>query len=101
MRKIILTADKVKVNFAPSTEEEEILQNLQTILSTIKYTVPLDRTFGIDADFVDAPSAEARAKAENEYFKAIRLNEPRATVERITWEADADGKLAARVEVSL
>lgn len=101
MNQIIIAGGVVKIDFNPSTEEEEILQNLRTILSTIKFSVPLDRSFGIAADFVDAPTPEARALAENAYFKAIREYESRAVVEKITWEADNDGILTARIEVSI
>ena len=34
-----------KVNFAPSTIEEEVIQNIKTLISTMIYTVPLDRNF--------------------------------------------------------
>lgn len=101
MKQIIFVGVDLKVNFNPATEEEEILQNLRTILSTMKFSVPLDRSFGVGADFVDAPTSEARALAENEYFKAIREYEPRAVVESIEWEADIEGMLTARIEVSI
>lgn len=101
MKRVIVAGDNLKVNFNPSTEEEEILQNLRTILSTIKFSVPLDRSFGIAADFVDAPTPEARALAENAYFNAIREYEPRAVVEKITWEENMDGVLRPKVQVTI
>lgn len=99
MKRLIVTGDNLKVNFNPSTEEEEILQNLRTILSTVKYSVPLDRSFGVAAGFVDAPTPEARALAENAYFNAIRKYEPRVVVEKITWEETVDGILRPKVQV--
>ena len=35
-----------KINLAPETREEEVLQNLSILLSTPKFTVPLDRISG-------------------------------------------------------
>lgn len=101
MKRLIVTGDNLKLNFNPSTEEEEILQNLRTILSTVKYSVPLDRSFGVAADFVDAPTPEARALAENAYFNAIREYEPRVVVEKITWEETVDGILRPKVQVMI
>ena len=46
----ISTAGEVKpIDFAPKTEIDEIVQNVLCILRTTKFTVPLDREFGIDA----------------------------------------------------
>lgn len=43
---------RVDVDFAPQNVQMEILQNCSTILSTSKFNVPLDRDFGIDANYV-------------------------------------------------
>ena len=101
MKQVIVVGDNLAVDFNPSTEEEEILQNLRTILSTIKFSVPLNRSFGVAADFVDVPTPEARALAENDYFRAIKEYEPRVVVESITWETNIEGVLTARIEVSI
>ena len=44
-----------KINFAPDSEVEEILQNIRTILSTRIGTVPLDRDFGTTWEHIDKP----------------------------------------------
>lgn len=44
-----------KINLAPETREEEVLQNLSISLSTPKFTVPLDRGFGLSQRIVDKP----------------------------------------------
>ena len=41
-----------QVDFAPSDEVREILQNVRTILSTRKGSVPLDRDFGLTWPFL-------------------------------------------------
>ena len=40
------------INFAPATIAEEVMQNVRMIISTIKYSVPMDREFGIDAQSI-------------------------------------------------
>jgi phage baseplate assembly protein W len=80
-----LTAgERVDVDFAPQNVQMEILQNCSTILSTSKFSVPLDRDFGVDANYVDAPLLSAKAKAESEIFAALKKYEPRVTVKQIT-----------------
>ena len=91
-----LTAgERVDVDFAPQNVQMEILQNCSTILSTSKFSVPLDRDFGVDANYVDA----AKAKAESEIFAALKKYEPRVTVKQITWRSNVEGVLRAKVKV--
>ena len=49
------------VDFSPQDEITEILQNVRTIMATTKGSVPLDRDFGVSADYVDKPMAKAKA----------------------------------------
>ena len=42
----VVTTDAKTIDFAPATKIEEILQNVRTILGTVKFSVPLDREFG-------------------------------------------------------
>lgn len=92
-----LTAgERVDVDFAPKNVQMEILQNCSTILSTSKFSVPLDRDF---ANYVDAPLLSAKAKAESEIFAALKKYEPRVTVKQITWRSNAEGVLRAKVKV--
>lgn len=51
------------IDFAPTSEAAEILQNIRTIITTTKYSVPLDRDFGINADMLDLPINVAQARA--------------------------------------
>lgn len=95
-----LTAgERVDVDFAPPNMQREILQNCSTILSTSKFSVPLDRDFGVNANYVDAPLLSAKAKAESEIFAALKKYEPRVTVKQITWRSNAEGVLRAKVKV--
>ena len=89
------------IDFAPENEILEILQNVRTILSTVKFSVPLDRDFGIDASLLDKPILEAKAKISSEIILAIKKYEPRVKVEEITFSGDIDGKLQPKVQVSI
>lgn len=95
----LLAGQTGDIDFAPASEYVEILQNIRTILATPVYSVPLDRSFGVNAVFVDMPMPIAKAKIGQEIVTAIRKYEPRVTVTRITWEADQDGILKPKVQV--
>ena len=73
------------IKIIPQNEIEEILQNIKTILSTYKGTVPLMRDFGIDPNFVDNLQIESfKQKMKNEIIKQIQRFEPRIKVEKIS-----------------
>lgn len=77
---IDVTADMDTINLAPATELEEIIQNVRTVLTTLKKSVPMDREFGINGEVVDSPIAVAQAKLTAEIVTAVNKYEPRASV---------------------
>ena len=90
------------VNFAPVTTEEEILQNVRTILATPVYSVPLDRAFGVNAELVDLPIPASQAKLASEIVQAIQKFEPRVEVTKVSFTGDAiDGRLQPTVRLRL
>lgn len=89
------------VDFSPQNEIAEILQNVQTIMATAKGSVPLDRDFGISADYVDKPMAKAKSMLASEIIQAVRKYEPRVTITGISFTESMDGKLEPRIEVRL
>jgi phage baseplate assembly protein W len=98
---IITADDKPVINFAPDTVVEEVLQNVRTILTTIKHSIPLDRSFGIDGEVIDLPINVAKAKMTNEIFRAVRQYEPRAVIESITFTGEDKGILRPKMEVRI
>lgn len=102
-----MTAYKVtgidgKVDFNPATVVEEVLQNVRTILSTPKFSVPLDRNFGISGDLVDAPiNDDTLGYCQSEVVAAVQTYEPRAQVTSVSWEAAMDGKLRPTVTITI
>lgn len=89
------------IDFNPSTLVTEVLQNVKTILSTVKYSVPLDRGFGIGGDAVDMPMQQAAAMLSGEIFAAIRRYEPRTMIQSIKFSGDESGKLIPILEVRI
>ncbi len=97
----ILATDLTNINFAPSTLEEEIIQNVKTICTTPKYSVPLDREFGVDTEALDRPTPKAMALIRAELVQAIRKYEPRCKVKRVDFDGDINGKLSVLVRISI
>lgn len=101
MEYIIKTGQTADINIAPATEKEEILQNVRTILGTLKGSIPLDRSFGIDSTIVDLPLPVAQAKLSNEIFQSIKKYEPRANIITIKFIGSVDGRLQAEVKITI
>ena len=89
------------INFMPATLAEEVLQNVRMIISTVKYSVPMDREFGIDGAVIDRPVNIAKAHLSNEIFRAVRRYEPRAVIESIEFNGDESGKLTPTIKIQI
>ena len=90
------------VDFAPESATAEVLQNVRTILNTRIGTVPLARNFGISWEHVDMPMPVARSIMQGVVIDAIEEFEPRARVEKVTFDGDgADGILRPTVTISI
>lgn len=102
MQVIDVMAELSEIDFSPATTIKEILQNVRTILTTAKYTVPLDREFGLDASILDAPIAVVRAKLTAEIIQAVETYEPRVKVTKVNYEGDGEeGVLTPKVQVRI
>jgi phage baseplate assembly protein W len=89
------------IDFAPASLEEEVIQNVRTILATPKYSVPLDRRFGVSAVMLDRPMPKAIAALQAEIITAIRRYEPRCRVKKVSFDGDMDGRLVPRVRIEI
>ena len=87
--KLIIT--QKSINFAPTSLLEEISQNIITICTTAKFSVPMDRAFGIKTAFLDTPITSAKTKFCSEVVEAVRRFEPRARITSIDFQADSMG----------
>lgn len=93
-----ITGTLEKIDFG-ATGIKEILQNVKTILTTMKYSVPLDRNFGITGKALDQPTPVAQAILTAEIVGAINKYEPRVRVTKVSYDAELDGKLVPKVRV--
>ena len=91
MNKYTLTFTPSLVNFRPANVIEEIYQNINTILSTYKFTVPLFREFGFAAEFIDRPLSILKPLYVMEVVETIEKYEPRVIVEEIKMTAELEG----------
>lgn len=102
MNYFISTAPLENIKIMPENTAEEIIQNIHTILSTPKGSVPMDRDFGLDFDIVDRNINVAKSLVVNAIYDAVEKYEPRVEIINITFKGDAmEGKLTPVVEVKL
>ncbi len=90
------------IDFAPSSRTAEILQNVRTVLTTLKKSVPMDREFGISGEVIDLPIASAQARLTSEIVAEVNKYEPRAQVIGVFYQGDGEeGVLTPIVKVRL
>ena len=97
----VLASRNEELNFAPENLMEEVAQNVRTICTTEKYSVPMDRLFGVNATMLDRPTPKAMAQIQAELIQAIRKYEPRCKVRKISFEGDINGKLTVKVRIAI
>ena len=89
-------------DISPETLEEEVLQNVAIIVSTPKFSVPLDRGLGLAQRFIDKPIQVAQSILISEVLDAVEEYEPRAEVTNVTFEAgETPGLLVPVLEVNI
>lgn len=94
----------VSPNFtlAPDDKRLEIYQNVYCIISTLKGSVPLNRSFGLSGTFIDDPMPVAAAKLREEITEQIAEWEPRAKVVSIDFEENEfEGKMTPKVKIEV
>ena len=73
------------IQITPKTEIEEIMQNIKTILSTYKGTVPLMRDFGIDPNLIDQLQTESfKQRLKSEIITQIEKYESRIKIKTVS-----------------
>ncbi len=101
MQYTITNEDKINISFSPVNEIEEILQNVKTIISTPKWSVPLDRSFGIDMSFLDKPATLVESLVKKEIVIAIANYEPRCRLSEVHTNINENSKVVIKVVVEL
>ena len=102
MTYFVSSAPLENIQIIPQNDVEEIIQNLHTILSTPKGSVPMYREFGIDASVIDVNVNAAMSLMVNAIYEAIETFEPRAEIVGVTFkDPETQGKLIPVVEVKI
>ncbi|VFQ46923.1 hypothetical protein [Desulfoluna butyratoxydans] len=73
-----------------ATGIDAIVQQVQIVCATRVGTLPLDRAFGAQADYLDTPLPVAKAKASAAVIKGIETYVPGVDVLSVSWVADAE-----------
>lgn len=102
---LVTISSLTKINLKPQTVTEEVIQNVQTILGTVKGSVPLNRDFGVDIEAVDLPQPMAMMQVKINIIEAIQKYEPRAVIRAIDFDnettAATDGILKPKITLEI
>jgi hypothetical protein len=71
-----------------ATGLNEVLQNVRIIVTTRIGTVMLDRKFGLEYNFLDAPQNKAQLMLVQQLCQGLTNFEPRVTFSRIQFSID-------------
>lgn len=93
----IYTVNPISTIDYGATGTAEILQNVAFILSTFKYSCPLDRAFGWEP-VIDSPIDQAEAENTAAIIDAIEEYEPRAIIVEIVVKSN---ELEGRQNITL
>lgn len=86
-----------------ATGLSQLEQEIRTVLSTRKGSVPLDRKFGLSWDYIDLPITEALPYIVAEIGQQLEKFVPRIRVRDISFSSDkpVDGQLKPIVTVEI
>lgn len=102
MKTIIRGNDSAALSAKPAGVEEEIIQNVRVLLSSVKYDVPLARGMGLDTSYLHKPQPVAETLLYQAVADALEEYEPRCSLVNIEFEADAlTGVIVPAVEVEI
>jgi len=81
-------------------DREAQLRRVKFLLATPVGTIPADREFGIETDFLGRPMETAQALYAAEIVSKIKKFCPSVTVKKVTWSGGEDGKLWPKVVIA-
>lgn len=90
-----------QLDLAPSTVEEEVVQNVRMIVTTVRGSVPLYRDFGIDPRVIDAPTQIANARLSTDIIRQVRKYEPRAKITQMSFNQDTNGDTVPTISIAV
>jgi len=81
------------------TTEEEVAQNVRSLVATAQGSQPMARSLGMPIEAVDAQVQAAKARVAAALQRQILTHERRAEVARILVEHDGEGRLVPTVRL--
>lgn len=81
-------------------EIKEISRNLKTLYETPSGSVPLDRSFGLDQEFLGYPLDVAKNMLALEITEKTELYEPRVYVKDVKFTVSNDGLLIPAITIA-
>lgn len=93
-----LVQENAKINLSVDNVNDEILQNVATILATRKGEASLDINLGLTLNFIDAPTTTGLTLLKMEIIEAIKEKEPRFEVTSIEFKEKDDGIIIPTVK---
>lgn len=96
----VVEGNTTSIDFNPSGLSE-IIQNIKMIISTVKGSVPLDRSFGLDNSALDEAPIVAEALMTAAVIEAIEMYETRVVVDSVKYTHDEQGTMTPVVTFSL
>lgn len=75
-------------------------RQIALLLSTREGTMPLDREFGLNMDFMDMPPETAKSLYTAEVTRKVAKFIPAVRVQEITWERTEGGQLKPKVVIT-
>lgn len=79
-------------NYKDEEQIREVRRNLETLLSTMAGTMPMDREFGLDCSYLDYPISTAANMYALEVTKKVKKYVPEVGVQSVTFEYE-DGAI--------
>jgi len=96
-----ISSNNYSVDFG-ATGISEILQNVLTLITTIKGTVSFNRDIGIEESIIDAATPIAQAKLTAQIIDVIEKYEPRCEVLSVNiYKDEQQGILIPKVKVRI
>ncbi|MEK5378060.1 GPW/gp25 family protein [Paenibacillus sp. FSL P2-0173] len=72
-----------QIDFAPANKEDELRQNLFTLLTSWRGSAVLNRQFGFDPSALDEPTEVAKALITSQIYELVGEYEPRILIQEI------------------
>lgn len=88
MRHKIRSDTPLSLSLCENDVEKSILQNVYSILTTAKGSIPMYRDFGLPMAYKDRPMNIVETIISSEIMNALRQFEPRATFADVICEID-------------